>query len=60
MSNSLTQGRLTHRRSETTILLQGEFDLYTANELRRLLYDPGCRSQVVVDLTETTSSTRRR
>jgi anti-sigma B factor antagonist len=54
MPNPPVPGDLVHRRSETTISLQGELDLYKANDLRRLLYDPGCRSQVVVDLTDTT------
>jgi anti-sigma B factor antagonist len=54
MSNPPTLGKLAHRRSETAISLQGELDLYTVNELRRLLYDPGCRSRVLVDLSDTT------
>lgn len=47
-------GALVHRRSHTTISLEGELDLYTVEGLRRLLFDPGCRSQVTVDLTDAT------
>jgi anti-anti-sigma factor len=54
MSNPPAQGELRHRRSKTTISLSGELDLHTVEQLRRLLYDPGCRSQVVIDLTDTT------
>jgi anti-sigma B factor antagonist len=54
MTASPTPGALVHRGSQTTISLQGELDLYTRDELRRLLYDPDCRSTVVVDLTDTT------
>jgi anti-sigma B factor antagonist len=54
MSNPPAPGELRHRRSKTTISLNGELDLYTVDQLRRLLYDPACRSHVVVDLTDTT------
>jgi anti-sigma B factor antagonist len=54
MSNSPAPGDLVHRRSKTTISLKGELDLHTVDQLRRLLYHPGCRTQVVVDLTDTT------
>jgi anti-sigma B factor antagonist len=54
MSNAPALGAVVHRRSQTTISLRGELDLYSVDALRRMLYDPGCRSRVTVDLTDTT------
>ena len=50
--SGVASGHVTHDGAETRVALRGEFDLYAREELRRLLYDPGVRRRVVLDLAE--------